>query len=363
MSPQDGAPIMPLVSCVDNGWIAAAIIMVRNSYPSLRVQADTLLKPMDFGFFYVPFDPADPTGHPGQIHGPYRADRQAFGGFHRLVNTEQRIFSYVAIARGQIPPEHYFRIGRTLKVDSQREREAPSGEMRSYLGVPVFEGHYVYRGMQIVPSWGGSMFKALMVPLFVPEETWAPRSWGMNHPLYVKAQIEFGLNEAHYGYWGFSPSCNPDGGYRTYGVDGIASDPTGYISTNPPSSDAQQGLKTVRRFTNGIVSPHASFLALRFAPRKALENLRKLKASFPIYGEYGFSDSVNVSTGHVAGVVLMLDQGMIMASIANVLAEDAMRKAFVDERTEKFLRPLMGMEEFTAGLKPQGSRSDAEKAH
>jgi len=56
--------------------------------------------------------------------------------------------------------------------------------------------------MNIVPSWGGSMFEALMVPLFVPEERWGPQSWGINHPLYVQAQILHGTLEAQYGYWG-----------------------------------------------------------------------------------------------------------------------------------------------------------------
>ena len=84
--------------------------------------------------------------------------------------------------------------------------------------------------MSIVPSWGGSMFEALMVPLLVPEEQWAPHSWGVNHPLYVRAQIEHGKEEAHYGYWGFSPSNNPDGGYREYGVDPIGLKPDGYAS-------------------------------------------------------------------------------------------------------------------------------------
>ena len=41
--------------------------------------------------------------------------------------------------------------------------------------------------MNIVPTWGGSMFEALMVPLLVPEEQWARHSWGINHPLYVGA--------------------------------------------------------------------------------------------------------------------------------------------------------------------------------
>ena len=71
------------------------------------------------------------------------------------------------------------------------------------------------------------MFEALMVPLFVPEEEWGTKSWAINHPTYVQAQIEHGMNEAKYGYWGFSPSNNPAGGYREYGVDQIGMEPDG----------------------------------------------------------------------------------------------------------------------------------------
>ena len=38
------------------------------------------------------------------------------------------------------------------------------------------------------------------------------------------------MDEAKYGYWGFSPSNNPAGGYREYGVDAIGMEPNGYAS-------------------------------------------------------------------------------------------------------------------------------------
>ena len=47
----------------------------------------------------------------------------------------------------------------------------PVGEWVEYMGVDVFEGAYTYRDMQLVPTWGGSMFEALMVDLFVPRPT------------------------------------------------------------------------------------------------------------------------------------------------------------------------------------------------
>ena len=48
-------------------------------------------------------------------------------------------------------------------------------------------------------------------------------------------------------------------------------------------------------YTNGVVTPHASFLALRYAPRAALDNLAKLRAHFGVYGKGGFYDAVNVA--------------------------------------------------------------------
>lgn len=354
-SPYDGRPIRPILSSVDNGWLALALMLVHNTCPALRDRAEALLRPMDFGFFYERFDPADPRKLPGLIHGPYFVDEKTFGGFHRILNTEQRIVAYIGIARGHIPPEHYYHRGRTLRPDEPDQGQKPEGIDRTYLGVRVFEGHYTYRGMRIVPSWGGSMFEALMVTLFVPEERWAPRSWGVNHPLYVRAQIEHGLDEARYGYWGFSPAANPEGGYRTYGVDALGTDPRGYTSNNDDmrsrSGEVSQG-----GYRNGVVTPHASFLAMRFAPRAALDNLAKLKESFPIYGEYGFMDSVNVSRGVVSDLVLSLDQGMILAAIANALADDAMRHAFSDGPVERAVRHVIEPEEFTAGDDRAGAK-------
>ncbi|MBV8311473.1 MAG: hypothetical protein JO344_13915 [Planctomycetaceae bacterium] len=44
-----------------------------------------------------------------------------------------------------------------------------------------------------------------------------------------------------------------------------------------------------------------------------------------------------------------LDQGMIMAAIANALADDAMQHIFSDGRMEQVVRPLIAKEDFSAG--------------
>jgi hypothetical protein len=363
-SPDGGQPIHPKLAAVDNGWLAAGLLLVRNTKPELRDRAEALLNSMDFGFFYDAYDPADPLKHPGQIRGSFELDTQTFGPPHQLINTEPRIASYIGIARGQIPSEHFCHVFRTLPLDRRQQRQMPAGEWRTYRGIAVFEGHYTYRGMRIVPSWGGSMFEALMVPLFVPEARWAPRSWGVNHPLYARAQIEHGLYQRRYGFWGFSSASKPEGGYQPYGVDAIGTNPEGYHlhdrhkgGGGPPNDQHEPPTGPLR---DGVVTPHASFLALRFAPSEAMANLKALRERFPaIYTSYGFRDSVNLSTGRIADRILALDQGMIMAAIANALADDFMQHAFSDGPIERSIRPLIAPEDFTVSPRDEAASRPA----
>jgi hypothetical protein len=306
----------PILSSVDNGWLAVGLKIVRDSVPRLARRAGALYDAMDFGFYYRPdvnrvlfhFRPDDPAKSPC---------------CYDTVVSESRIVDYLGLAKRQLPQKEYFGRWRTFPdtCDWNWTETRPVGTWRRYFGVDVFEGGYRYAGTRLVPSWGGSMFEALMPALFVPEERWAPRSWGRNHPLTVRAQIYHGLREARYGYWGFSPANKPEGDYGAWA------------------------------YTNGVVTPHAAFLALRFAPRATLADVRALARDFPrLYGKWGFRDSVNVSTKRVSDAYLSLDQGMIMASLGNALGHDVLRRAFADRAVKRAVRPVIGVERFsTAG--------------
>jgi hypothetical protein len=202
------------------------------------------------------------------------------------------------------------------------------------------------------------MFEALMVPLFVPEETWGERSWGVNHPLYVQGQIEHGLDEAGYGYWGFSPSNNPAGGYREYGVDQLGMDGGGYTtdqertSVDQPYEGCRAGSTSPTSYGDGVVTPHASFLALRYARGPALKNLANLRADFDAYGPGGFYDAIAVGSGQVSKRYLSLDQGMVMAALGNALASDDMRRYVSQGAIEQAIRPLMAQEVFASSPRP-----------
>ena len=348
--PPTGEVVDPILSSVDNGWLAAAVHVVASTEPELAARADALFDSMDFGFYYRP-----------------AANRIAFhvrpsDGFspccYDTIVSESRIASYIGIAKGELPAKEYFGAWRTFPSDCgwNWQESQPVGVNRTYLGVNVFEGAYNYDGFRVVPGWGGSMFEALMPTLFVPEEQWGPRSWAINHPLTVAAQIHHGMVEAGYGYWGFSPSNTPEGGYAAYGVDGIGMNPDGYPSNEDNTyvtpaycGRPAQPAPPPSAYTNGVVTPHAAFLALRYAPGAALADLAKLKTDFTIYDKWGFHDSVNVGTGTVSQSYLSLDQGIVMAAIGNALAQDMLRDAFATKAFRKVLQPIIGMETFNAG--------------
>ncbi|GAA3507601.1 hypothetical protein FHR32_001148 [Streptosporangium album] len=366
--PEDGSAVQPFLSSVDNGWLAAALMMVRSAVPEASRQAGTLLGGMDFRSYYDPA--AQPDAGTGLLRGGFWPAKPAgcsvesdYNGsgttvystcHHYGALTEVRIATYVGIALGQLPPEHYYGMWRTFPdtCDWSWAEQKPVGTWQTHRGVRVFEGTYGYRGMRLVPTWGGSMFEELMVPQLVPEDVWGARSWGRNQPVYVAAQIEHGMNDAKYGYWGFSPSGNPAGGYREYGVDAIGMDTPGYTSDQERTS-VDYGFEGCREaqpepasYGDGVVTPHASFLALRYAPGEALTNLAKIKADFDSYGPGGFYDAVAVRSGKVARQYLALDQGMIMMALGNALADDSLRRHFATRDVTAKLAPVLGEEEW-----------------
>ncbi|MDT7843214.1 glucoamylase family protein [Streptomyces justiciae] len=330
--PENGSTVRPFLSTVDNAWLVTGLRIAADADPALRPRIARLLEAADWSYFYTPYDPADPVAGPGQLRGGYWPDKPGKGeptGHHYgALNTEPRMASYLGIADGSLPAEHYWHLFRTLLPGMGQEQE-PEGAYVTIDGVRVWEGHYTYRGRKLVPTWGGSMFEALMVPLFVAETEWSPHSWGTTHQRYVRSQIEHGLDEERYGYWGFSPANIPEGGYREYGVDAIGMQEDGYHSL-------------------GVVTPHASFLALPQAADEALANLRALDRDFGAYDDrYGFRDSVDVVTGRVSDFVLTLDQGMVAAALAQQLRPGLLQRPFRTGAFRSRVRPLLGKERFS----------------
>jgi hypothetical protein len=196
----------------------------------------------------------------------------------------------------------------------------------------VFEGHYTYDGIDYVPSWGGSMFEGLMDNLVVPETEWGPTSFGANDRNYALASADYATNALHFPVWGLSPASTPDdtGGYDAYGADQLGSN----LGCCPYDQTA--------------VTPHASFLALTVIPQEAYENIAALRRLHPdVYGQYGFYDSVDPTTGSVAHRYLVLDQSMIFAALDRVLEHGGLTRYFAKDPVGKAVRPYLADETFS----------------
>jgi hypothetical protein len=372
--PSSGDTVYPFLSTVDNGWLATALRVVAEAEPRLKTEALDLYDSMDFswfhdlgaregvslnrgGFWVAP--PGDGCAVPDN-YGDSGADVYYTCHWYDTSVSEARIATYIGIAKGEIPATAYYGTYRTMPdrgCDFGWQEQKPTGTTRAYLGVDVYEGTYSYAGMKLVPAWGGSMFEALMPDLFVPESQWGPRSWGLNHPATVKAQIHHGLKEADYGYWGFSPASDPFAEYREYGVEAVGISSDGYAS-DVEKTDVDLGYEGCRDaanptpdFGDGVVTPHAAFLALPYAKKAVLENLSGLRENEGAYGPGGFYDAVAVGSNTVAERYLSLDQSMIMAAIGNELLDDRLKSYFVDRSLEKALKPLVRAQVFGTTLK------------
>src|SRR3954469_13237521 len=129
----------PILSSVDNGWLAVGLKIVANSVGPVSRRAQRLYDAMDFGFYYRPdvnrvlfhFRPDDPTASPC---------------CYDTVVSESRIVDYIGIGRGQLPQKEYYGRWRTFPdtCDYSFQEQKPTGTTRTYFGVPVYEGAYTY---------------------------------------------------------------------------------------------------------------------------------------------------------------------------------------------------------------------------
>ena len=110
--------------------------MVRNTQPELRDRAEALLEADGLRLLLRRLRPGRPRqASRASSRGGYWLDDRSFGHPYGMINTEPRIASYIGIARGQLPPEHYYRIFRTLPAGRGRQqKQVPRGRDRGPTG-------------------------------------------------------------------------------------------------------------------------------------------------------------------------------------------------------------------------------------
>ncbi len=307
------------VSSVDSGWLTAGLMVVRSAFPELAARAGELIDAADYHRLYDDVE--------GLMSHGYYVNVGCSSEYHYgLLYTEARVLSLIAIGKGDVPEQHWFKLMRTLPAEEGWQRQAPQGRVTKRIrGVELEGGWYEHGGHRYVPSWGGSMFEALMPALVVDELSHAPHSLGPNGATHAMLHRTYALEELGYPVWGMSPSATVRGdGYGEFGIAFLG----------------------VLGYPAGVVTPHASALALAVTPDAAARNLRELASRYPIYGEYGFYDAVDPGSGEVGRRYLTLDQAMLFIALANHLADGAIQRLFAADPIAARALPLLAEEHF-----------------
>jgi hypothetical protein len=291
------------ISMVDSGWLACGIYIVKNAFSedqNLVSLCEKLLSEWDFSFFYDPIE--------GKFFHGFYHNINSFANYHYgTFYTEPRIVSYLAIARGDVPFDHWFKLDRTLPENYSWQQQIPKNRnLKNFRGINYFGGYYEYENKKFIPSWGGSLFEALMPTILLQEKVLAPESLGLNNQIHSEIHASYATEKLNYPVWGMSPCAVPGGGYSEFGINFL-------------------GLKG---YKSGVITPHVTFLALDYIPELAIHNMRTMIKEYDVYGEYGFYDALDPISKEVEYKYLCLDQAMIFISIDNYLNNGIMRKRF-----------------------------------
>ena len=207
-----------------------------------------------------------------------------------LLASEARLASFIAIAKGDIAPKHWFKLGRAVTP--------------------------IDRGSALI-SWSGSMFEYLMPELVMRE----PEGSLLHQTarLIVSRQIEYG---AQLGVpWGISESA-----YNFRDLELTYQ----YSNFGVPGLGLKRGLSE-----NIVVAPYATALASMVEPVAAVRNFARL-AEVGGCGRYGWYEALDYTPGRipegksvaVVRAYMAHHQGMSLVAIANTLRGGTMRTRF-----------------------------------
>lgn len=225
------------------------------------------------------------------FHIGYNATTQVKDqGCYDLIASESLLTSYLAIARGEVPPKHWQKLSRPLTM---------------------------IRGIPAHVSWSGTMFEYLMPNLLLKEYPGSVFADSSRAAVIqqIKHARRIGIP------WGFSESqyhrfdINSNYQYRAFGVPKLRLQPS-YMDSR-------------------VIAPYAVMLALEYAGGEAIRNLLRIK-KLKAYDKYGFYEAIDFDA---PDPIYMTDYcivrsfmahhlGMSLVAINNCLNNGIMRQRF-----------------------------------
>lgn len=256
---------------------------LRSTMEQIGELCENLAEEMDFAFLYNRRRKLLSIGYS-------KSAERLESACYDLLASEARMATFVAIAKGDIPQESWFYMGR---------------------------GQTLWEGQRALISWAGSLFEYLM-----------PNLWMRTHPntlLDVSARVAVRFHQAMDALrglpWGISEAAFSERDahglfqYAGFGAPGLA----------------------LRRYSTEkrIISPYSSFLALGVETQAALKNIYRMKQR-NWSGTYGFYESAEIEwkgnpqekPDKITRCWMAHHQGMILLAISNLLSRSLMHRRF-----------------------------------
>lgn len=280
---QQTLPLANLKALVKLRRAAEQAAALTKRLEDMAAQLDRLFRDMDFRFLY------NAERHIFSIG--YRVMEGSLDpSYYDLLASEARLASLIAIAKREVPSEHWFHLGRRVT------RAARS---------------------TVLLSWSGSMFEYLMPSLV----TFTPRYSLLDQTcrFVIKRQIAYGKECGI--PWGVSESA-----FNSRDIDLTYQ----YSAFGVPGLGLKRGLGEER-----VIAPYATALAAMYLPHAAVENFAYLEKQGAL-GRFGFYEAldytpIRLEEGQRVAIVrcyMAHHQGMSLVAFANTVHDGSVRHRF-----------------------------------
>jgi len=277
----DGFPSRPLATLRDLAGESDEAARLALRLEAIAERAYSYAMEMDFRFLMDPERKLFAIGFQQSSHS-------LDSSYYDLLASEARLASFMAVAKNDVPAEHWFHLGRTLTYAA---------------------------GEPALVSWSGSMFEYLMpvlvmrsFPFTVLSQTYEGAvSRQRTHG--AERRVPWGVSESAYNVRDRHHTYQ----YRAFGVPDLA---------------LKRGLGREL-----VVAPYASALAAMVSPEPALANLAQLER-LGLLGPYGFRDAVDYTRPEpdrpfaVVFAYMAHHLGMSLVALNNVLDSGVWQRRF-----------------------------------
>ena len=228
---------------------------------------------------------------------------QLDGSYYDLLVSEARLGSYVAIARGDVPIEHWLALNRPYSSHGQH---------------------------RVLLSWTGTMFEYLM-PLLLQRsfpnsllDQATRESVSLQKAYGRRRRVPWGISESAYG----DLDLNKTYQYKAFGI---------------PWLGLKRGLDE-----DLVVAPYATLLAVGLEPHATVKNLERL-TKYGLFNDYGYFEAIDfnrrpkadAAPGVIVRAYMAHHQGMAFLALTNFLYDNIMQSRFHSDPRVKAAEPLL----------------------